>query len=425
MSVTVVPLYDSVVLKVGMVTNRVLPLIDQMVVSGGNFLFTLLVARYLEIADFGHFSLIWLAVLFANSLHMAALTMPMFTISATLDGTERRAYFATAMVHQHLFNFGILAVCLLGWGAARIFWAPALGDALLIAVVSAAFHTQEFYRRFMFCEDEPHIALLIDTVAYGFRFVPLVALKVFDSVTVPRVLLALTAGYGLSALIARLRVGRLQVPEPGTFGSHSREQWEAARYLLPSAVLQWTSVNLHLAVAGVVIGVRAVGVVRLGQALINAGNVFLQAIENVLPTRVARLQEDVGARDAFRYTAQLLLRGLGFIGLLSLLVALFASDLMAFVFGASYGRYGYVLYWLGPIYALSFAQVMVRVIVRTLGITRDWFRAYLLSSLISIAIFYPLQAGFRIHGVLAGIVIAYLVQVSIAARAVLREVAAR
>ena len=57
-----------------------LGILDQMVVSGGNFTIGLLLARWLGLDDFGAFTLLWMVVLFALSLNMALITKPLLTL---------------------------------------------------------------------------------------------------------------------------------------------------------------------------------------------------------------------------------------------------------------------------------------------------------------------------------------------------------
>jgi len=56
--------------------NKLLVVLDQVIVSGGNFALGLVLIRTLGLADYGVYAVLWMGVLFALSLHQAFITMP-------------------------------------------------------------------------------------------------------------------------------------------------------------------------------------------------------------------------------------------------------------------------------------------------------------------------------------------------------------
>ena len=65
-------------------------LIDQAVVSGGNFITTLFIARGLGIDEFGRFTLAWMVVLFTASLHAASIAAPMMAIGPKQEPEDEK-----------------------------------------------------------------------------------------------------------------------------------------------------------------------------------------------------------------------------------------------------------------------------------------------------------------------------------------------
>ena len=57
--------------------------IDQAIVSGSNFLISILVLRFIGIENFGIFSFIWLLLLFINSVQLAYIISPLLTNTKT------------------------------------------------------------------------------------------------------------------------------------------------------------------------------------------------------------------------------------------------------------------------------------------------------------------------------------------------------
>ncbi|MFT5668973.1 MAG: O-antigen/teichoic acid export membrane protein, partial [Vicingaceae bacterium] len=62
-------------------------LTDQGLVSGINFLLSILLARFLGVELFGIFSLTWMVVIFSSSVQQAFLTAPLFALTAKRKNT--------------------------------------------------------------------------------------------------------------------------------------------------------------------------------------------------------------------------------------------------------------------------------------------------------------------------------------------------
>ena len=77
---------------------------DQGVVSGVNFITGLLIARFLGIEAFGVFTLVWMAVLFVNSIQIAMISAPMMTIGPKQSDEERASYYGAVVMNQLIFS---------------------------------------------------------------------------------------------------------------------------------------------------------------------------------------------------------------------------------------------------------------------------------------------------------------------------------
>lgn len=91
-------------------SNKLLILMDQAIVSGGNFLLGLVLIRFLGLEDYGLFALLWMGVLFALSLHQAYITMPLMTLAVEKDGVAQQQYFQHLWRIQLVGSFGISLV---------------------------------------------------------------------------------------------------------------------------------------------------------------------------------------------------------------------------------------------------------------------------------------------------------------------------
>ena len=75
--------------------NKILTLLDQAIVSGGNFVLALLLIRLLGLETYGLFAMLWLGVLFGLSLHQSFITKPLMTLAADRNDGQLVNYFHT------------------------------------------------------------------------------------------------------------------------------------------------------------------------------------------------------------------------------------------------------------------------------------------------------------------------------------------
>ncbi len=121
-------------------------------VSGVNFLTGILLARYLGLKEFGVFTLVWMAVLFVNSLQFAVISAPMMSIGSKQTVDEAPAYYGAVFSQQAAFAGLSFVVLYVGMKASGIFFPQWRVEhlALPLASVAFAFQMQDFMRRYFF-----------------------------------------------------------------------------------------------------------------------------------------------------------------------------------------------------------------------------------------------------------------------------------
>ena len=92
--------------------SNVLPLskglifLDQAMVSGSNFLLGIFLIRYLGLAEYGIFTLLWMIVLFALGINQAFIIKPLLSIAPKLKGLKQEQYLAR--IHSIQFYFSLI-----------------------------------------------------------------------------------------------------------------------------------------------------------------------------------------------------------------------------------------------------------------------------------------------------------------------------
>lgn len=78
--------------------------IDQAIVSGSNFLISILILRFIGIESFGIFSFIWLLLLFINSVQLAYVISPLLTNAPKQKKTEINLFYGHSFIQQFFFT---------------------------------------------------------------------------------------------------------------------------------------------------------------------------------------------------------------------------------------------------------------------------------------------------------------------------------
>jgi O-antigen/teichoic acid export membrane protein len=182
-----------------------------------------------------------------------------------------------------------------------------------------------------------------------------------------------------------------------------------SKWLLPSGIMQWTSINLFLVVSSFILGPIAVGAIKIGQNIIMAFNVILQGIENFIPSDASQLYKKFGREKLNNYLLKVTKIGLIGALLFGLLTSLFAEEIILLFYGDIYLKYSYILIWYALILLFMYLLSINRVLLRTIDKTKIWFKSYLIASLYAMFVAYPLIIFFEINGVMFGILSAHIV----------------
>jgi len=388
-------------------------LIDQAVVSGGNFITTLFIARGLGIDEFGRFTLAWMVVLFTASLHAASIAAPMMAIGPKQEPEDEPGYYG-AVILQHA-GFAIVAGLIAGSlvATSAIFfpdWGTS-GLALPVALATIAHQTQEGLRRYFFARGRPNHAF-VNSVC---RFIPQVIIVALLSTVwtadILDVLWVIILCAAFSVLIGTTHLGAV------TF--HYRDfclalgrHWQAARWLTPSAALEWAAANLMIIIAGALLGVTAVGALRATQQLMGLAQIFSMAFNNAIQPQASRVLHDTGAKGLHRYILRSLTMGTGITIILILIACVAPTFWLDLVYGEKYVSYHALVWWWAGYYILSFISLNQYIALRSLEITHGIFTGRVLATIISCSLAYPLIQWW---GTLGAIVAAILSLVGLVA----------
>lgn len=387
-------------------------IVDQAVVSGSNFLNIIIIARILGLEQFGELSVLWLFILFINSLHMATIIFPMMSLVPKQQ--ELLAYFSG--VYKLQFIFLGLSVLVSFF---TVFWYfqiqnQVIDFSLIISflLVLITYHMQDYYRKYFLVLQKYFDAFIIDFISYILRIIIFLYILFSDlELSLIQVFIIFFITYSLGIIYGAQKYKYER--KANSFKETYLQHWELSKWLIPSGVMQWSSVNLYIVTASIILGPVAVGIIRLIQNIIGALNVVLLAIENFLPTKFSALYERESFDSLYTYFKKVSIIGLIGLSVFALFLSLFSSDLLTLLYGKEYSQYGYIMNWYVFIFMFMFLIVPLRGMLRTINETKIWFTAYMITSLFSLLAFYPLEKEFGINGVMFGILSAHVLLIGI------------
>ena len=143
-------------------------LVDQAMVSGVNFLTGIMTARFLGLKEFGTFTLVWAVVLFFHGLQLAIIVNPMMTIGPKQSSDKLLQYYGAVFTQQIAFCvLGVIFIFLGSFSMSAMFpHLQILEIVPALIVVTVAFQSQDFLRKYLFTRQRGHLAFINDGISY-------------------------------------------------------------------------------------------------------------------------------------------------------------------------------------------------------------------------------------------------------------------
>jgi O-antigen/teichoic acid export membrane protein len=126
-------------------------------------------------------------------------------------------------------------------------------------------------------------------------------------------------------------------------------------------------------------------------------------MENMVPVKAALHYKEGGLKQLKTYLIYITGRAGILVGGILLLLAIFRTHIIDFLYGAEYIEYSYLVIGFCLTYILVFIGHPLRFALLTLEITKPMFISYVLGAVFSLILAYPLVGQFGLVGVLVGI----------------------
>lgn len=367
---------------------------DQGVLSLGNFLCSMLLARRLADVEFGIYAFVLTIILQLNNLHGALVGYALTVRGATLDDSHLRRLTATSILMT-------LGLGLIGTGAMSgglvLFGHPSVIPFAVFALLG--WQLQETVRRGMLARFRYRGAMLGDGISYVGQVIPMWYLAQKGELTVFNALLinGLASFTAMGLQVLQVRLERFSSRD---FIQACVQAWELGKWLLASnaiavfviPIIPWTLAFFHTE--------RDVAGYQAMATILGISHPVLFSVCNIIVPATAKANATGGIRSAratgLRYAIHAaLILGPYYVGLMIL------PDLALRVFYGAESPYlglGMPLRLIALYYLLLFVSMVILGILNGLENTSSNFYSQLISALATVVMGIPLVMTWGLDG---------------------------
>jgi O-antigen/teichoic acid export membrane protein len=370
---------------------------DQVLISGTNFLTTVLIARVLSPALFGSFTLVYSALLLANIFQSTLVTQAHNVLALSRAGQGFRRYTGNTALSQMLLVAVEAMLALIVGIVAEAKGYPAATLILWLAPACVAWQMQEFVRRIMYTECRFAAAFWNDCLSYGGQMLLFAAFWASGNLNGNTAMFSLTITSAVAAIL-----GLWQIRSSLEFTldlSVFAENLAFGKWLLGGELVQWFgSLQLYLFLTAYLLGTHATGELRAAQTVFGPTRIFAFYLGSVLPIRFAKTMAEDGDWAVHRLLRTTSIRVLPLLGIYCLLIAMFPRFLLQMIFGRDYAGTPAVLSFYAFYAFISYAQTLLVSVLTARRQTRLIFMGNVYGTLITLALSYWIISCFKLVG---------------------------
>jgi O-antigen/teichoic acid export membrane protein len=390
---------------------------DQALISGSNFLVSVLLARWLVPADFGMYAICFSLYLLILSFYQAVILEPL-CVFGTGEYRDTMPSYVAGLVRLHL-ALSVALGALLGLaalGAHLLAPAQNLGAGLAGLALACP-----FLLLFWLARTAAYVALGADAAA---RAAFLYVAVLFGSMAVLRAIVPISTALaflllGLAAAVVAARL--LHRLRPEWRAAHVplreiwREHWGFGRWELSKVVFDWVGENVSYAVVGSVLGLAQVAMLKALTTLFLPMSHTLTALRRIVLPHLAKLSNHSG-HTAVRGPVQAVLALYAGNAIAYGVVAVaFAAPLAHLMYGGKYQGLVSLVPWYAVATVFSVAIVALDMGLRAVRSPKAMFTSSVAGGVTSLCVSWPLAAALGVRGVIvAGIVTSSVVLLSMA-----------
>jgi O-antigen/teichoic acid export membrane protein len=380
--------------------------IDQGVVSSGNFLTNWILAKYLAPTEYGAFGLLFGLLLFANSLHSSLVTMPLGIRSPSAEPAEQKRLTGFALLFSLVLAVPMTIVC-----TAACVYLHRTYMLPWVVVAMALWFAQETLRRALMANLRHRDAVWGDVLSYLGQAAAIFYLQKSGTLTVTKTFLVMAVTSAVAALVQVIQT-RVSMPEWASLRDQVRKFWSLGRWVLFANLANVLTVQAFPWSLAVFRGLQQAAAFQAVANLLGVSHPLIFGIGNLIVPASARAMAKDGIAEAKR--AALSYGSQGAFLLVPYLVVLFCfpQTVLALFYGASspYVNFTSGLRIFVIVYALIYLAQVLSSFFNAIERGQLAFLAYLSGAVIALFPGFPLIARAGMAGALITLLSCYSVR---------------
>lgn len=265
-------------------------MVDQGLVSVGNFVLNVTLARHLAPEDYGTFALIFGGFLALQLVNASLLSYPLSIRLPTAPQADHPRLVATNFVLAlaACIPLGVVLATVLAVFERTDLAVPALAAFVLL-------QSQEILRRCLLSNFQHKTATIGDAVTYLGQAATVVLLTYFGGLTLTSAFFAMAVTFGLGAVIQAWQLN-LKVGAAGRFVETFKDYWSTGAYALANNLVSILRLQILPWSLAATAGPAAAAAFQAALNVINLANPIILGLCNIIPQAAASARPDGNGR---------------------------------------------------------------------------------------------------------------------------------
>ena len=275
-------------------------ILDQGIVSFGNFLTTFILLKFLGLRDFGLFSAIWILIISTNTLQESLIVSPLLSIGAKLKFEHQRDYISNLkflqLIFSFLISFIIILIIFFGEDSLKL---ENIDAFLLLSIFISISLIQycEFCRRVIYLTSTIKHLTFLDLNKYLIQIILLIISLRLGFKSEFNILFVYSISSFFTILLSSKYIPNLKVNIKSLIKTY-KQNWVISKWLLSTSVIQLIQSNYLFFLSNVILGPISLGVLKVFQSILGISHIFLHSIHSWLPVKTSK--EFINNRSNFK-----------------------------------------------------------------------------------------------------------------------------
>lgn len=379
----------------GLLGRGVLGLTDQAIISAGNFLTTILLARRLSEETFGTYSILWQLLIVLNNLHFSLVSYPL-TVRGAGGGesTVRRLLLPAVKMTALLVVIWLLPLGIASFATSTLNILPIILIALLL------WQTQDLARRALMAQQRFELPILGDALSYVGQ-AAIVFLVVTPNSSL-RLIFVIMAGTSLAAAMVQLFQRPPLRPALESSRQFVTSGWKLGRWLLLNNLLNMVNIQVVMWSVAYFHGAVAIGTLAAVSGILGITHPALMGLTGMMLPGVAHATAAGGKYAALRTAG--FYAGLGALLLLPvwLVLMIFPGFTLDLFFAGKYADATLPLRLLVIFYVIDFVGRMIESTLNSMQENPASSAANVAAAIVTACVTIPLTYLYSINGAILG-----------------------